>query len=33
MKLVSFIAAGRPSYGVVKGGGVIDLGPRLGDRW
>ena len=33
MKLVSFISAGRASYGVVKGSGVIDLGPRLGDRW
>jgi 2-keto-4-pentenoate hydratase/2-oxohepta-3-ene-1,7-dioic acid hydratase in catechol pathway len=32
MKLVSFISAGRPSYGVVTGSGVIDLGRRLGDR-
>ena len=32
MKLVSFVSQGRPSYGVVKGGGVIDLGSRLGDR-
>ncbi len=33
MKLVSFVSAGRASYGVVKGAGVIDLGPRFGDRW
>src|SRR5208337_2559066 len=33
MKLVSFVSAGRASYGVVKDGGVIDLGRRLGDRW
>jgi 2-keto-4-pentenoate hydratase/2-oxohepta-3-ene-1,7-dioic acid hydratase in catechol pathway len=32
MKLVSFISAGRPSYGVVTASGVIDLGRRLGDR-
>ena len=32
MKLVSFVSQGRPSYGVVKGGGVIDLGSRLGGR-
>jgi len=32
VKLVSFVSQGRPSYGVVKGGGVIDLGSRLGDR-
>lgn len=32
MKLVSFIANGAPSYGVVKDGGVIDLGRRLGAR-
>ena len=29
MKLVSFEAAGRESFGIVDGGGVIDLGPRL----
>ena len=29
MKLVSFVAAGRPGYGVVKQGGVIDLGHRM----
>src|SRR5271165_3896976 len=33
MKLVSFVSAGRASYGVVKDGGVIDLGRRFGDRW
>ena len=32
MKLISFVAAGRASYGVVKNGGVIDLGSRLRDR-
>jgi 2-keto-4-pentenoate hydratase/2-oxohepta-3-ene-1,7-dioic acid hydratase in catechol pathway len=32
MKLVSFISSGRPGYGVVKNGGVIDLGRRLGER-
>ena len=32
MKLVSFILAGRPGYGVVKNGGVVDLGRRFGDR-
>ena len=29
MKLISFEAAGRSSFGVVKDGKVIDLGPRL----
>ena len=29
MKLVSFEAAGRESFGIVDGDGVIDLGPRL----
>jgi 2-keto-4-pentenoate hydratase/2-oxohepta-3-ene-1,7-dioic acid hydratase in catechol pathway len=33
VKLVSFVSAGRPSYGVAKGGGVIDFGARFGDRW
>ncbi len=33
MKLVSFISAGRPGYGVLKNGGVVDLGRRFGDRW
>ena len=31
MKLVSFEAAGRSSFGVVEGDKVIDLGPRLDD--
>ena len=29
MKLVSFAAAGRESFGLVDGAGVIDLGPRM----
>jgi 2-keto-4-pentenoate hydratase/2-oxohepta-3-ene-1,7-dioic acid hydratase in catechol pathway len=29
MKLVSFIANGRPSFGAVKDNGVVDLGARL----
>src|SRR5271166_3382697 len=33
MKLVSFSAAGRSSYGVVVGDGIVDLGRRLGDRY
>ena len=33
MKLDSFVSAGRASYGVVKDGGVVDLGRRLGERW
>jgi 2-keto-4-pentenoate hydratase/2-oxohepta-3-ene-1,7-dioic acid hydratase in catechol pathway len=33
MKLVSFVIAGRASYGVVQDGGVVDLGRRVGDRW
>src|SRR5262245_58655402 len=33
MQLVSFAAAGRNSYGVVVGDGIVDLGRRLGDRW
>ena len=32
MKLVSFISAGKPGYGVVKNGGVVDLSRRLGER-
>ncbi len=32
MKLVSFAAAGRNSYGAVVGDGIVDLGRRLGDR-
>ncbi len=33
MKLVSFTAAGRNSYGVMVGDGIVDLGRRLGDRY
>ena len=33
MKLVSFAASGRSSYGAVVGGGIFDLGRRLGDRY
>ena len=33
MKLVSFAAPGRNSYGAVVGDGVFDLGRRLGDRY
>ena len=33
MKLVSFAASGRNSYGPVVGDGVFDLGRRLGDRY
>jgi 2-keto-4-pentenoate hydratase/2-oxohepta-3-ene-1,7-dioic acid hydratase in catechol pathway len=33
MKLASFTASGRASYGVVVGDGVVDLGPRLGTRF
>src|SRR5712691_981786 len=33
MKLISFTAAGRSSYGAVVGDGVVDLGRRLGDRF
>lgn len=29
MKLLSFVADGRPTYGAVRDGGVIDLGARL----
>ena len=32
MKLVSFVSANRPGYGLVKDNGVIDLGRRLGER-
>lgn len=32
MKLVSFVDKGRPSYGVIKDNGVIDLGRKLGER-
>ena len=33
MKLASFDVGGRPSYGIVVGDGVIDLGARLGARY
>jgi 2-keto-4-pentenoate hydratase/2-oxohepta-3-ene-1,7-dioic acid hydratase in catechol pathway len=33
MKLASFAVAGRASYGIVVGAGVVDLGARLGDRY
>ena len=33
MKLVSYSAAGRHSYGVLVGDGIVDLGSRLGDRY
>jgi 2-keto-4-pentenoate hydratase/2-oxohepta-3-ene-1,7-dioic acid hydratase in catechol pathway len=33
MKLATFDAKGRVSYGVVKGDGIIDAGVRLGDRF
>jgi len=33
MKLVSYLAAGRSSYGAVVGDAIIDLGRRLGDRY
>src|SRR6201981_3703767 len=33
MKLVSFAASGRTSYGAVVGDGVFDLGRRLGDHY
>ena len=32
MKLVSFTADGRPGYGAIKDGGVVDLGRRLAQR-
>jgi 2-keto-4-pentenoate hydratase/2-oxohepta-3-ene-1,7-dioic acid hydratase in catechol pathway len=33
MKLASFTISNRPSYGVVVGDGVVDLGQRLGERY
>lgn len=33
MKIASFQNGGKPSYGVVGDGGIIDLGPRLGDKY
>lgn len=32
MKLVSFLRDGKPSYGAVKGDGVVDLGLRFGKQ-
>ena len=32
MKLARFQVSGRNSYGAVAGDGVVDLGPRLGER-
>jgi 2-keto-4-pentenoate hydratase/2-oxohepta-3-ene-1,7-dioic acid hydratase in catechol pathway len=29
MKLVSFLAAGKPSYGIYRGDGIVDAGARL----
>jgi 2-keto-4-pentenoate hydratase/2-oxohepta-3-ene-1,7-dioic acid hydratase in catechol pathway len=33
MKLISFTASGRQSYGAVIGDGVVDLGRRFGERY
>jgi 2-keto-4-pentenoate hydratase/2-oxohepta-3-ene-1,7-dioic acid hydratase in catechol pathway len=33
MKLASYLLDGRPSYGVVDGSGVIDLGRRIGAKY
>jgi 2-keto-4-pentenoate hydratase/2-oxohepta-3-ene-1,7-dioic acid hydratase in catechol pathway len=33
MKLASFIASGRASYGLLVDGGLVDLGARLGARY
>ena len=33
MKLISFAASGRSSYGAVVGDGVVDFARRLGDRY
>ena len=33
MKLISFTASGHSSYGAVVGGGIVDLGRRLGDQY
>ena len=33
MKLASYLLDGRPSYGVVEGNGVIDLGRRIGAKY
>lgn len=33
MKVVSFLREGKPSYGVVKGASVVDVGARLGAKY
>ncbi len=33
MKLVSYVAAGRPAFGIVTGDRVVDLSARAGGRW
>ena len=33
MKLASYLLDGRPSYGVVEGNGVVDLGRRIGGKY
>ena len=33
MKLASYLLDGRPSYGVVEGSGVVDLGRRIGAKY
>jgi 2-keto-4-pentenoate hydratase/2-oxohepta-3-ene-1,7-dioic acid hydratase in catechol pathway len=33
LKLASFVAAGRATYGVVQPEGIVDLGKRLGSRY
>lgn len=33
MKLATFSVNGRPSYGIVKDKGIVDAGPRLGERF
>jgi 2-keto-4-pentenoate hydratase/2-oxohepta-3-ene-1,7-dioic acid hydratase in catechol pathway len=33
MKLASYLLDGRPSYGVVEGNGVVDLGRRIGTKY
>ncbi len=33
MKLVSYISGGEDTYGVVKGGGIVNLSSRIGDKY
>jgi 2-keto-4-pentenoate hydratase/2-oxohepta-3-ene-1,7-dioic acid hydratase in catechol pathway len=33
MKLASYLLDGRPSYGVIEGNGVVDLGRRIGAKY